>query len=590
MGDGGLFGRGRNGSGSVGPVEESADGGAGQDAVLGGEGPDAVVGNEVPEGAGPPGRSRLVRRRRAFLLVAAVAAVVSVGGLGAASLVKSPADRAAATDPPPATLITATAGMQVLNPSVVLRGMVFPPTQYDVLPSASSADVKQLYVSGLRVKAGDQVAAGQQLAEVSGRPLFVLPGPVPAYRDVRPGDTGPDVAEVQAALAGLGYRTGADASGTFGAGTKQAVKAYYEHLGYPVPTTGTATQQAVDTARKAVDAAKQTVDALTAQKSAGATGGSTGTGTTPTGTPSTGTTPSGTTPPGTTASAQGTGTPGGTPGGSGGTGGLTVDQQLDAAKKQLAAERDTLAKAEAVNGPMLPAAEAVVLPTVPATVTAVNAAVGSPATGVLLSLMSGQLGLVGQLTPGQAAGVKPGMTVEILAEAGGGAKLTGTVAGLGAQTTAALSGRVVPIGGGGAGGPGGGGSSGGSGGTGGSGGSGGTGGAGGSGGSQSTAGGGGVAAYIPVTITTLGPIPAELNGQNVKITVLKGDSTAPVLAVPVAAVFTTSAGRTAVTKVDAAGARTNVTVTTGVADQGFVAVTAAEGGTLAAGDQVVVGR
>ncbi|AUY53033.1 peptidoglycan-binding domain-containing protein [Streptomyces sp. CB01881] len=579
----------------MGPVEESADGGAGQDAAAGGEGQDAVLGNEVPEGAGPPGRSRLVRRRRAFLLVAAVAAVVSVGGLGAASLVKSPADRAAATDPPPATLITATAGMQVLNPSVVLRGMVFPPTQYDVLPSASSADVKQLYVSGLRVKAGDQVAAGQQLAEVSGRPLFVLPGPVPAYRDVRPGDTGPDVAEVQAALAGLGYRTGADASGTFGAGTKQAVKAYYEHLGYPVPTTGTATQQAVDAARKAVDAAKQTVDALTAQKSAGTTGGSAGTGTTPTGTPSAGTTSTGTT--GTTPTAQNTGAPGGSggtggtgaPGGTAGAGGPTVDQQLDAAKKQLTAERDTLAKAEAVNGPMLPAAEAVVLPTVPATVTAVNAAVGSPATGVLLSLMSGQLGLVGQLTPGQAAGVKPGMTVEVLAEAGGGAKLTGTVAGLGAQTTAALSGRVVPIGGGGAGGAGGGGSSGG---TGGSGGSGGTGGAGGSGGSQSTAGGGGggVAAYIPVTITTQGPIPAELNGQNVKITVLKGDSTAPVLAVPVAAVFTTSAGRTAVTKVDAAGTRTNVTVTTGVADQGFVAVTAAEGGTLAAGDQVVVGR
>ncbi len=100
----------------------------------------------------------------------------------------------------------------------------------------------------------------------------------------------------------------------------------------------------------------------------------------------------------------------------------------------------------------------------------------------------------------------------------------------------------------------------------------------------------GVPVYVPLTVTPSTPLPATLNGQNVRVTVLTGSSTTPVLSVPVAAVFTTSAGRTSVTKVDAAGQRSTVTVTEGATDRGFVAVTPDDGGELKAGDQVVVGK
>ncbi|MFJ9946449.1 peptidoglycan-binding protein [Kitasatospora sp. NPDC091207] len=467
------------------------------------------------------------------------AGLVAVGGVGAATLVKSPAERAAQTAPPPNSLLTAPVVSQVLTPSIAARAVVYPPAQYNVVPAAASTEVTGLFVSQLGVKQGDTVAAGKLLAEVSGQPLFALPGPVPAYRDLKPGSTGPDVAELQSALAGLGHGSGDDDKGAYGPGTAAAVSDFYRGLGYPVPTTGATTQQAVDAAQKAVDAARQTVDNLTAQKKAG-----------PTAPPPT--------PPPTPQPQQ-------PPAGD-------LDQQLVNARKQLAADQAALGKARAVNGPMVPAAHVLFLPALPATVTAVNGAVGSPVSGTLLSLTSGGLAVTGQLTPAQAAGVKPGMAVELLAE-DTDTTVPGTVAEVGAATTVAPAGKVITLGGSAA--PGGG-----------------------SGATQPGAAGPAAGApnnqpggqsYVPVTITPDTSLPAAMNGKNVRLTVLKAKAGAPVTAVPVAAISTDAAGRTSVTTVDAAGNRTTVPVTTGVTADGLVAATPAEGARLRPGDQVVVG-
>ncbi|WP_199881570.1 peptidoglycan-binding domain-containing protein [Streptomyces sp. CB03911] len=544
MGESGLFGRAQQDTGGTG------DGPPDQRPVEApGTEPDTVGAGQADAGragSGPAdGLSRTARRRRILLAVAAAAALVSVGGLAASSLIKSPAERAARTAPPPATVLTAAATMQVLNPSVVLRGTVYPPTQYDVTPVSASAEITRLYVSGLEVKAGDQVVAGRLLAEVSGQPLFALAGAVPAYRDLKPGSTGPDIAQLQDALAALGLPAHGDDRGAFGAGTARAVTDFYARLGHPVPTTGALTQQAVDTARKAADTAQQSVDTLAAGKKA-ASG----------------------------ATADPSAAPAGTGAGATGPG---LDQQLATAKKELTAARAALAKAESLNGPMVPAAHVVFLPAFPATVTAVNGSVGSPVSGPLLSLTSGGLSLTGQLTQAQAVAVRPGMPVEVLSEAGN-TTVTGTVGGLGAPTTVAPAGKVIPIGGagGGAGDPGtaAGGAAAGQ----------------GVGGGGGKAGGAGGALYVPLTVTPNAPLPAGLNGQNVRITVLKGTSDVPVLTVPVAAVFTTSAGRTSVTRVDATGLRSTLAVTLGATDKGFVGVTPADGGELKAGDLVVVGQ
>ncbi|MER7671800.1 peptidoglycan-binding protein [Kitasatospora sp. NPDC096128] len=494
-----------------------------------------------PLPSSPPARSRVARRRRVLLGVALAAALVAVGGVGAATLVKSPAERAARTAPPPNTLLTAPVVSQVLTPSTAARAVVYPPAQYNVVPAAASTEVTALFVSKLAVKQGDAATAGKLLAEVSGQPLFALPGPVPAYRDLKPGSTGPDVAELQAALAALGHGIDEDDQGTYGPGTAAAVSAFYRGLGYPVPTTGTTTQQAVDTAQKAVDTDRQTVDTLTAQKKAGPAQ-----------------------PPAATTAAQ-TPPPDQPPP----TGDL--DQQLANARRQLATDQAALGKARAVNGPMVPAAHVLFLPALPATVTAVNGTVGSPVSGTLLSLTSGALTATGQLTPAQAAGVHPGMAVELLAE-DTDTTVPGTVTEVGAPTGAPPAGRVITLGGGGA--PAAGPTQ--------------PGTAGPAPGAPNSQPGG--QSYIPVAIIPNTPLPAAMNGKNVRLTVLKAKAGAPVTAVPIAAISTDAAGRTSVTTVDAAGNRTTVPVTTGVTADGLVAVTPAQGANLKAGDQVVVGK
>ena len=57
--------------------------------------------------------------------------------------------------------------------------------------------------------AGQVVSQGQVLYAVSGSPVVLLYGPVPAYRDLSQGTTGPDVAELNADLVRLGCATAA---------------------------------------------------------------------------------------------------------------------------------------------------------------------------------------------------------------------------------------------------------------------------------------------------------------------------------------------------------------------------------------------
>jgi multidrug efflux pump subunit AcrA (membrane-fusion protein) len=203
------------------------------------------LGSQFSEGA--PRRSRLARRRRVLFSAGLVAALLAVGGLIGASLVKSPAQLAADTAPPSPTITTSPVVSQVLTSSVQMRGVVYPAAEYAVYasaPSSSSSDSSsssgesQAYVSKLHVATGDTVSNGEQLAEIDGAPLFALTGTVPAWRDLTPGESGPDVTELQDALAALGYYDNGDTAGYFGPATEDAVASYYEHLGYTPPSSG----------------------------------------------------------------------------------------------------------------------------------------------------------------------------------------------------------------------------------------------------------------------------------------------------------------------------------------------------------------
>jgi len=161
-----------------------------------------------------------------------------------------------------------------------------------------------------------------------------------------------------------------------------------------------------------------------------------------------------------------------------------------------------------------------------------------------------------------------------------GIHATGTVADVGTATTITPVGAIVNVGGGstsvGSAGPTGAGSTGaGSAGTSGS----------GSSGSGTNPGG---TPFIPLTVNPSKPLPAALNGENVLVTVETGRTEGPVLTVPVAAIVTTGSGTSYVTVVGADSKQTQVPVTPGISENGYVQVTLVHAGQLAAGDSVVV--
>ena len=187
-------------------------------------------------------------RRRRIILLASVAFVVLVGAtaLLLTSQIKSPAEQAAQTRPPALTELTVPVQRTVLTTTVLGEAVVGPPKE--VSPSAiggsgggaaASNQNVQPIVTRIFRHSGSTVGQGSVLLEVAGQPFFVLQGTVPAYRNLEPGETGPDVAELQDDLQSLGYSTGTDAAGTFGSGTSAAVDAFYKGIGYtPEQITG----------------------------------------------------------------------------------------------------------------------------------------------------------------------------------------------------------------------------------------------------------------------------------------------------------------------------------------------------------------
>ena len=182
-------------------------------------------------GAGWPAADPL-RSRKLFLGGLAVGIVVmSVVGLPTAAFIESPQQVASRSAAPPATPITAAVRWQVLRNTITVQGLVRSARRIEV---AASAPFPTVTITRLPVKPGSQVRAGQLLAEVDGRPIFVLRGRLPPYRDLRKGDHGPDVTQLQRALEGLGYAN-FDPPGEFGQSTAFSLLLFYRHLGYTAP-------------------------------------------------------------------------------------------------------------------------------------------------------------------------------------------------------------------------------------------------------------------------------------------------------------------------------------------------------------------
>ena len=201
-----------------------------------------AAGGDVTSGVAVTGNRP---RRRGWLLVLAVVVVVAagLGGAGAAGVFRSPKP-------------TAGNNGYATGTAAVTRGSLTEQTQEDgTLGDAGSFTVVVPGSSGSAgssgsgastftwlPQAGQTIRQGQQIYQVSGTPVVLLYGTVPAYRDLSEGMTGADVTELNTDLVRLGYATAANlgpGSGWdyFSGETAYALELLQAHLG--LTQTGT---------------------------------------------------------------------------------------------------------------------------------------------------------------------------------------------------------------------------------------------------------------------------------------------------------------------------------------------------------------
>ena len=155
----------------------------------------------------PPSAFTTRRPHTAAIAFAAVIALALVGWI-AAKQIRSPAQVAAETKPPAPSQITVPVVRRTLSTEVIVRGTVrYGAPQAVVLGTSTIKQGSDVVTRPPR--RGARLNVGDVAMMVDGRPVFVLPGAVPMHRDLRPGATGPDVLQLERALAGLGFHPGA---------------------------------------------------------------------------------------------------------------------------------------------------------------------------------------------------------------------------------------------------------------------------------------------------------------------------------------------------------------------------------------------
>jgi peptidoglycan hydrolase-like protein with peptidoglycan-binding domain len=290
--------------------------------------------------------------------------------------------------PPTPSVITALVQRTVLSETVDAQGQVSAGQTVNVSGAGAAPPGDEPVVTAMPLHAGEKVYPGQLLVEVSGRPLIALPGRLPAYRDLMPGDSGPDVVQLQQALAGLGYST-SDTTGWFGSSTEAAIAALYARLGYSAPTTQPTA---------ATPTTQPTAAAPTTQPTAAPT-------TQPTA--------------------------------------ATPTTQLTAASSSQLGSGSPHGSTKPVV--YLPQGELQYVPSLPARVASIHAGVGSSAAGTVLTLAEGRMQVTGSLDPVNGSLVKPGMAASLSLQGSTSQSLAAKVTRVGALTVNSSTGASYPV-------------------------------------------------------------------------------------------------------------------------------------------------
>jgi peptidoglycan hydrolase-like protein with peptidoglycan-binding domain len=161
-----------------------------------------------------------VSRRRGLVLIAAVAAVALGGGLWAGSGSDRPALGRAPTGP------TAL----IRRDDVVTTEIVYGTLGYEGHGAIVNRVQGPVTVTRLPPE-GSIVGPGGELYRVNDRPVILMLGRMPAYRDLSVGARGDDVRQLDRGLAALGFGRASPVDAAFDAATAEAVRGWQRSLG-----------------------------------------------------------------------------------------------------------------------------------------------------------------------------------------------------------------------------------------------------------------------------------------------------------------------------------------------------------------------
>jgi len=207
--------------------------------------------------------------RRAVAVGAVLLAVSVAAGMGwmAARNIRSPAQVALEAEPPAPSLITVEVERTELVADVITRADVGYDDPVSLrLGGALGGRPSTLIVTSARER-GDELSEGAVAVEVSGRPVFLLRGGIPVYRDLLPQAEGPDVLQVENALARLGYFS-EEPDEVWTPATEVAVEAWYAAAGYEANGISDEDLHRLETAGEAVKSAEEGVKTAQDQREA----------------------------------------------------------------------------------------------------------------------------------------------------------------------------------------------------------------------------------------------------------------------------------------------------------------------------------
>ena len=158
-------------------------------------------------------------------------AIIAGAAWFAGERIVSPAEAAARTAPPTPSPILVPVERRVLRSEIITRGTARfgAPQPIALAPSPLKTNASGL-ITTLPLP-NTQFKEGDVLFTASGRPVMVLQGKIPDYRDMVPGTSGADVLQLEKALQRLRFDPGS-VDGKYDESTSKAVSDWYKAKGY----------------------------------------------------------------------------------------------------------------------------------------------------------------------------------------------------------------------------------------------------------------------------------------------------------------------------------------------------------------------